>query len=185
MRKDSDRHCDRTQLIARTSWMFDFAQTYKGPCRQIQNPCKRKKRPCELERSIGNLTSCTRVLQCLTRWSQLPLRHLVSVTSLLWLDQSQIKLGEGSRSRRLLPIGHPPCSLPLTILSLRNSFASMVDVFNIPRELLPGRLVRSDFWFHDGNIVIIAGSAAFKVHRDQLKRHSEIFSDLFSILQPM
>lgn len=47
-----------------------------------------------------------------------------------------------------------------------------------------GKLVRSDFWFQDGNIVIIAGSAAFKVHRGQLERHSEVFSDLFSIPQP-
>ena len=56
---------------------------------------------------------------------------------------------------------------------------------DVSRELLPGHLVRSDFWFRDGNIVIIAGSAAFKVHRGQLERHSEIFSDLFSIPQPM
>ena len=61
----------------------------------------------------------------------------------------------------------------------------MDDVSNMPRELLPEHLVRSDFWFHDGNIVIIAGSAAFKVHRGQLERHSEIFSDLFSIPQPL
>ena len=61
----------------------------------------------------------------------------------------------------------------------------MGDVSNISREFLPGRLIRSDFWFHDGNIVIIAGSAAFKVHRGQLERHSEIFNDLFSIPQPM
>ncbi|KAF8186800.1 hypothetical protein BJ912DRAFT_970842 [Pholiota molesta] len=47
-----------------------------------------------------------------------------------------------------------------------------------------GKLIRSDFWFHDGNIVIIAGSAAFKVHRGQLERRSEVFSDLFSIPQP-
>jgi len=61
----------------------------------------------------------------------------------------------------------------------------MGDVSNITRdELLPGHLVRSDFWFRDGNVVIVAGSAAFKVHRGQLERHSEIFSDLFSIPQP-
>ncbi|PPQ80615.1 hypothetical protein CVT24_002707 [Panaeolus cyanescens] len=46
-------------------------------------------------------------------------------------------------------------------------------------------LLRSDFWFGDGNIVIIAGSAAFKVHRGQLERHSEIFSDLFAVPQPL
>ena len=61
----------------------------------------------------------------------------------------------------------------------------MGDVSNIPGELLPRHLVRSDFWFRDGNIVIIAGSAAFKVHRGQLERHSEIFRDLFSIPQPL
>ncbi|PPQ98086.1 hypothetical protein CVT26_003256 [Gymnopilus dilepis] len=56
------------------------------------------------------------------------------------------------------------------------------------REKIPPEkyttLVRSDFWFRDGNIVIIAGSAAFKVHRGQLERHSEVFSDLFSLPQP-
>lgn len=45
-------------------------------------------------------------------------------------------------------------------------------------------LVRTDFWFADGNIVLIAGIAAFKVHRGQLQRHSEVFHDLFSIPQP-
>ncbi|KIJ93589.1 hypothetical protein K443DRAFT_135000 [Laccaria amethystina LaAM-08-1] len=45
-------------------------------------------------------------------------------------------------------------------------------------------LVYSDFWFLDGNIVLVAESAAFKVHRGQLERHSEVFSDLFSIPQP-
>ena len=61
----------------------------------------------------------------------------------------------------------------------------MGDVSNIPRdELFPGHLVRSDFWFRDGNIVIIAGAAAFKVHRGQLERHSEVFNDLFSVPQP-
>ncbi|KAK7466223.1 hypothetical protein VKT23_004947 [Stygiomarasmius scandens] len=57
-----------------------------------------------------------------------------------------------------------------------------------------------DFWFTDGNIVLIASTAtrsdrsiqsstcstlyAFKVHRGQLARHSEVFSDLFCIPQP-
>ncbi|KAG6828380.1 hypothetical protein H0H92_008180 [Tricholoma furcatifolium] len=43
---------------------------------------------------------------------------------------------------------------------------------------------RTDFWFLDGNIIIIAGQAAFKVHRGQLERHSEIFNGLFTIPQP-
>ena len=46
-------------------------------------------------------------------------------------------------------------------------------------------LVRSSIWFDDGNIILVAaGSAAFKVHRGQLERHSEVFHDLFSIPQP-
>ncbi|GJE90440.1 hypothetical protein PsYK624_065730 [Phanerochaete sordida] len=45
-------------------------------------------------------------------------------------------------------------------------------------------MVKSSFWFVDGNVVIIAGLTAFKVHRGQLERHSEVFRDLFSIPQP-
>ncbi|KAJ7725419.1 hypothetical protein DFH07DRAFT_1002636 [Mycena maculata] len=45
-------------------------------------------------------------------------------------------------------------------------------------------IVRSELWFYDGNVVIIASSVAFKVHRGQLRRHSEVFDDLFSIPQP-
>jgi hypothetical protein len=45
-------------------------------------------------------------------------------------------------------------------------------------------LIKSDFWFRDGNIVLLAGNAAFKVHRGQLERQSEVFRDLFSIPQP-
>ncbi|KZS99877.1 uncharacterized protein LAESUDRAFT_667425 [Laetiporus sulphureus 93-53] len=45
-------------------------------------------------------------------------------------------------------------------------------------------LTRSDFWFSDGNIVLVAHHAAFKVHRGQLERHSDMFKDLFSIPQP-
>ncbi|KAF9444518.1 hypothetical protein P691DRAFT_796436 [Macrolepiota fuliginosa MF-IS2] len=44
--------------------------------------------------------------------------------------------------------------------------------------------VRTDFWFYDGNVVIIAGPAAFKVHRGQLERHSEAFLGLFAVPQP-
>ncbi|KAK7036151.1 hypothetical protein R3P38DRAFT_616721 [Favolaschia claudopus] len=45
-------------------------------------------------------------------------------------------------------------------------------------------IVRSELWFSDGNVVIIAAAIAFKVHRGQLRRHSEVFDDLFSIPQP-
>ena len=46
-------------------------------------------------------------------------------------------------------------------------------------------VIRSSIWFQDGNIVLLGQkSVAFKVHRGQLERHSEIFRDLFSIPQP-
>lgn len=44
--------------------------------------------------------------------------------------------------------------------------------------------IRSDFWFDDGNIVIICGPAAFKVHRGQLERQSEVFLGMFGLPQP-
>lgn len=43
---------------------------------------------------------------------------------------------------------------------------------------------RSDFWFKDGNVILMAGNVAFKVHRGNLERHSEIFRDMLSIPQP-
>ena len=51
----------------------------------------------------------------------------------------------------------------------------------LPTLNVPKALIRSDIWFPDGNIVPIAGSAAFKVHRGQLERHSEVFKDMFLV----
>ncbi|KAH6911207.1 hypothetical protein BKA70DRAFT_1099792 [Coprinopsis sp. MPI-PUGE-AT-0042] len=56
-----------------------------------------------------------------------------------------------------------------------------------PQQRVPRawqHLIRSDFWFADGNIILIAGNAIFKVHRGQLERQSEMFRDLFSVPQP-
>lgn len=53
----------------------------------------------------------------------------------------------------------------------------------VPRAALTG-VMRTDFWFSDGNIILIAGNAAFKVHRGQLSRHSEFFHSMFSLPQP-
>lgn len=39
----------------------------------------------------------------------------------------------------------------------------------------------SDLWFADGNIILIVDKVAFKVHRGQLSRHSEVFEGLFSL----
>ena len=44
--------------------------------------------------------------------------------------------------------------------------------------------VCQDFWFSDGNVILSAGSFAFKVHRGQLERHAEIFQTMLSIPQP-
>jgi len=44
--------------------------------------------------------------------------------------------------------------------------------------------VCQDFWFSDGNVILTAGSFAFKVHRGQLERHAEIFQTVLSIPQP-
>ncbi|KAG8215724.1 hypothetical protein J3R82DRAFT_7617 [Butyriboletus roseoflavus] len=51
----------------------------------------------------------------------------------------------------------------------------------LPFPNVPKALIRSDIWFSDGNVVIISGSAAFKVHRGQLERHSEVFKDMFLV----
>ncbi|KAI0644301.1 hypothetical protein C8Q79DRAFT_913898 [Trametes meyenii] len=42
----------------------------------------------------------------------------------------------------------------------------------------------TDFWFADGNVVLLARNVAFKVHRGQLVRHSDVFHDMFSLPQP-
>ncbi|KIK52868.1 hypothetical protein GYMLUDRAFT_179637 [Collybiopsis luxurians FD-317 M1] len=41
-----------------------------------------------------------------------------------------------------------------------------------------------NFWFSDGNIVLLASMFAFKIHRGQLQRHSEFFDGMFDIPQP-
>ncbi|KAH8104528.1 hypothetical protein BXZ70DRAFT_593041 [Cristinia sonorae] len=45
---------------------------------------------------------------------------------------------------------------------------------------------RGDPWFDDGNIVLLPedSSIAFKVHRDFLSRHSEVFKSMFELPQP-
>ncbi|KZP14391.1 hypothetical protein FIBSPDRAFT_912810 [Athelia psychrophila] len=51
-------------------------------------------------------------------------------------------------------------------------------------------IVRANIWFDDGNIILIVpvgpgNYTAFKVHRGQLERHSEVFQSLFSVPQPI
>ncbi|CAL1717213.1 unnamed protein product [Somion occarium] len=42
-----------------------------------------------------------------------------------------------------------------------------------------------DFWFDDGNIVILAEDTVFRLHRGVLARHSEVFRDMFGLAQPL
>lgn len=41
-----------------------------------------------------------------------------------------------------------------------------------------------ELWFEDGNIVLIAQSTAFKVHRSVLSRRSGVFQHLLTLPQP-
>ncbi|GBE89238.1 hypothetical protein SCP_1502460 [Sparassis crispa] len=53
-----------------------------------------------------------------------------------------------------------------------------VDTVRLPQ--------RSDeFWFTDGSIVLIAEGRAFRVHQSILAKNSQVFTDLFSISQPV
>ncbi|KAI5119753.1 hypothetical protein M0805_004085 [Coniferiporia weirii] len=54
---------------------------------------------------------------------------------------------------------------------------------NEPNSLCAGTK-QADFWFKDGNVILLAGNVAFKVHRGVLERHSDVFEDLLSIPQP-
>ncbi|TFK35208.1 hypothetical protein BDQ12DRAFT_321953 [Crucibulum laeve] len=42
----------------------------------------------------------------------------------------------------------------------------------------------TEFWFHDGSIVLSVQSKRFRVHQTILANHSEVFSDLFNVPQP-
>ncbi|KAH9835447.1 uncharacterized protein C8Q71DRAFT_120368 [Rhodofomes roseus] len=54
-----------------------------------------------------------------------------------------------------------------------------------PQEDTKTGLVKDkEAWFHDGNIDIVAGGIAFRVHRSVLSIHSELFRDMLSIPQP-
>ncbi|TFK85592.1 hypothetical protein K466DRAFT_494463 [Polyporus arcularius HHB13444] len=41
-----------------------------------------------------------------------------------------------------------------------------------------------EFWFDDGNIILIAGDVEFRVYKGLLADHSPVFKDMFSLPQP-
>jgi hypothetical protein len=46
--------------------------------------------------------------------------------------------------------------------------------------------VRSpEIWMSDGNVVLQAGNAYFRVHRSVLANNSAVFADMFSLSQPV
>ncbi|KAF8064857.1 hypothetical protein FPV67DRAFT_158026 [Lyophyllum atratum] len=42
----------------------------------------------------------------------------------------------------------------------------------------------TEFWFSDGSIIVIVENTAFRIHKSILSRHSDVFSDLFTVPQP-
>ena len=40
-----------------------------------------------------------------------------------------------------------------------------------------------DFWFEDGNIVLVAGLVSYKVYKGLLAEHSTVFSSMFTVAQ--
>ncbi|KAH9973429.1 hypothetical protein BGW80DRAFT_1437193 [Lactifluus volemus] len=51
---------------------------------------------------------------------------------------------------------------------------------------LPEPLVKhADLWFCDGSVILQADSTLFRVHKSQLSRRSVIFSDMFTLPQPV
>lgn len=41
-----------------------------------------------------------------------------------------------------------------------------------------------ELWFDDGNVLLIAETTSFRVHKSILSRHSEFFNDMFRLPQP-
>ncbi len=68
-------------------------------------------------------------------------------------------------------------------VSLRRAIYDAVDPCPVQATVEFTRDADSDIWFEDGNVAILAGSTAFRVHKGQLSRHSDIFDGLFRIPQ--
>ena len=50
-------------------------------------------------------------------------------------------------------------------------------------DILQGATRDSDFWFEDGNIILVAGSVAFRVYKGLLAEHSTVFGNMFDVAQ--
>ncbi|KAL1744027.1 hypothetical protein HDZ31DRAFT_74505 [Schizophyllum fasciatum] len=67
---------------------------------------------------------------------------------------------------------------------LNHSIAPATQVQHTSSGVPFSALTRTSLYFADGNIILIAGNALFKVHRGQLARHSEVFQGLFTLPTP-
>ncbi|TFK64306.1 hypothetical protein BDN72DRAFT_881571 [Pluteus cervinus] len=55
---------------------------------------------------------------------------------------------------------------------------------SIQAQKQPPAFIRTDFYFSDGNIVLLVPPCVFRVHKGQLGRHSEVFDGMFDVPQP-
>ena len=46
------------------------------------------------------------------------------------------------------------------------------------------RVRDEEFWFQDGNVVLVARNIEFRVYKGILANHSPVFKDMFSLPQP-
>ena len=44
--------------------------------------------------------------------------------------------------------------------------------------------ISNDFWFDDGNVILVASRIGYRLHGGILARHSPVFQDMLSFPQP-
>ena len=87
------------------------------------------------------------------------------------LEMCQVSVFPGSA---LLPRAIPLASTP----SLR--LRKMSTPPGMRTAAVPEDIIRSDIWFSDGNIVLVARETAFRIYRRLLAGQSTVFSDMFA-----
>ena len=69
--------------------------------------------------------------------------------------------------------------------SQRESTSRLPVPFTVPNgNTVDGPEKDNEFWFDDGNIILIAGNPQFRVYQGPLIRHSPVFRDMLSLVQP-
>ena len=58
-------------------------------------------------------------------------------------------------------------------------------VEDIKPEAVPAAKERdNEFWYEDGNVILVAGNVKFRVFKGILAHHSPVFKDMFTLPQP-